>query len=148
MKRKVFITAFCISALLLFGTITKAQSDKTYSDGPVWIIQFIQTKSGMRDAYLKDLSANWVKLEKAAKEQGIIMDYKIFSTQAAAKTDWDLMLMTEVKNYAALDGMDDKMTALGRKILGSADAEHQSATLRNNMRDRLGGRLAQELIFK
>ncbi len=76
------------------------------------------------------------------------MDYKVLSADPASKTSWDLMTMTEVKNYAALDGLGDKMDALATKLLGSESVQLQSAISRNDMRDLLGSRLAQELIFK
>lgn len=76
------------------------------------------------------------------------MDYKILGSDASGRSDWDLMLMTEVKNYAALDGLGDKMNALARKVLGSDDSQHQSAINRNDMREIIGGKLAQEIIFK
>jgi hypothetical protein len=77
------------------------------------------------------------KLAKEAKAQGISMDYKVLSSEPSSKTDWNLILMFELDNYAALDSFDDKI-----------DAQHTSAVSRNDMRDILGGRLARELIFK
>ena len=148
MKRSISLAIICISSFLFFGQNVNAQSEKPYSDGPVWRVQFIQTKPGMGETYLKDLSAHWVKLAKAAKEQGLIMDYKVLSADPASKTSWDLMTMTEVKNYAALDGLGDKMDALAKKVFGSESVQLQSAISRNDMRDLLGSRLAQELIFK
>ncbi|MCZ2458325.1 MAG: hypothetical protein LC128_01750 [Chitinophagales bacterium] len=148
MKKTIFIVFICVSSILLFHENTNAQSAKPYSDGPVWTLEFIKVKTGMNDIYLKDLSEHWAKFYKTAKDQGIIMDYKILGSDASGRSDWDLMLMTEVKNYAALDGLGDKMNALARKVLGSDDSQHQSAINRNDMREIIGGKLAQEIIFK
>ena len=111
-------------------------------------MNFIQTKPGMGRVYLKDLSTHWIKLGEAAKAQGLSLDYKVFSATPASKTDWNLMPMIEVNNHAALDGLDDKLDALASKLLGSDDVQHTAALSRNDMRDNLGGRLVQELIFK
>jgi hypothetical protein len=149
MKKLLFVLA--ATALSVLFTSVKAQaqsSDKPYKEGHVWVVNFIQTKPGMGRVYLKDLSTHWVKLGAAAKAQGLILDYKVFSATPASKTDWNLMLMIEVNNYAALDDLEDKLDALASKLLGSDDVQHASALSRNDMRDNLGGRLVQELIFK
>jgi hypothetical protein len=148
MRKTIFITAVCISSFLFLHVNVNAQSDKPYTEGPLWMISFVQTKPGMGRTYLKDLSTHWIKMGEAAKAQGLVMDYKVLSAVPASKTDWDLMLMVEVKNYAALDGLDDKMDALANKLFGTEDVQHQSALSRNDMRELLGGKLAQELIFK
>ena len=98
--------------------------------------------------YSKDLSTHWIKVVEAAKKRGLIMDYKVLSSDPGSTTDWDLMLLVEHKNYANLDDMSDKIDALVKELLGTEDTQHQSAISRNSMRDILGGKLARELIFK
>ena len=86
---------------------------------------------------------------RAAKDAGYIMDYKVFEAQPASQNDWDLMLMYEVKNFAMLDGMNDKMEALMKKAPGNTDETlHTQAVSRNDLRNLQGGRLTQELNFK
>ncbi|HRQ51443.1 MAG TPA: hypothetical protein PLR74_12945 [Agriterribacter sp.] len=147
---KKLIPVFAIAALLILSTSSdaNAQSEKPYKEGTVWHIELIKTKSGMGQMYLKDLATHWVKMAKAAQSRGYIMDYKVLSAEPGFPGDWDLMLLMEVKNYAALDDVDDKMNALAKELFGSEDTQHQSAISRNDMRERLGGKLAQELIFK
>lgn len=146
--KKLILGTTGLLFILCSAVSVQAQNNKPYKDGSVWLISFVQTKPGMSNIYLKDLSTHWVKMGEAAKAQGLIMDYKVLSAEPAGKTDWDLMLMIEIKNYAALDGLDDKMDALALKLFGSEDTQHTSAISRNDMRDLLGGKLTRELIFK
>jgi len=136
--------------LLLAGTcITFAQMGRYYKDRPLWQMQFAQTKTEMTELSLKNLSAEWIKEMRAAKDAGLIMDFKILSAQPASENDWDLLLMYELKNYAALDGMRGKMEAIDKKVFGNSEDEaHKLAVNRNDLRVLQGGKLTQELEFK
>lgn len=148
MKKLSIILTACLLSILLLNLKANAQSDKPYTDGPVWQLSFVQTKSGMAGAYIKDLSEHWAKLMTTAKDEGIIMDYKIFESHTATPSDWNLLLMVEVKNYAALDNISDKMDAISQKLFGQEDAGNKITISLNDMRKILGEKLAQELIFK
>lgn len=149
MKKLLYVIVASALFLLFTSVKVNAQSSgKPYKEGTVWRIQYIKTKPGMGQMYLKDLSTHWVKVVEAAKKRGLITDYKVLISDPGSQTDWDLMLLVEHKNYADLDGMSDKVDALAKELLGTEDAQHQSAVSRNAMRDILGGKLAQELIFK
>lgn len=148
---KKAISNFAISFVLLVAgaNISFAQTDRPYKEEPLWEVQFVQTKPGMTEQYLKNLSEAWVKMMRASKEAGIIMDFKILSSQPASENDWDLLLMYEIKNYAALDGMREKTEALAKKILGgNEETQHTQALSRNDLRTLQGGKLTQELDFK
>jgi len=57
--------------------------------------------------------------------------------------------MYQLKNYAALDGLKDKMDAIRKKTLNTNDdTEHTQAISRNDLRVLQGGKLTQELDFK
>jgi hypothetical protein len=146
-KVSLFITS-CLFIMALFQTNLQAQTDKPYTDGPVWMISFVKTKTGMSDTYLKDLAMHWAKYLKVAKERGIIMDFKAIGTSAANPADWELMLMIEVKNFAAIDDIDKKMDALAVEILGPDDKQQENRVNRNSYRDILGEKLGREIIFK
>ena len=148
MKKFLFSSAIAVFILMFCNQNIYAQSDKPYSEGPLWQVQFIRTKPGMTDLYLKNLNDGWIKEMNAAKYAGYIMDYKIFQAQPASENDWDLMLMYEIKNYAMLDGMSDKMEALMKKDGSNDQTLHTQAVSRNDLRILQGGRLTRELDFK
>jgi hypothetical protein len=141
------LLVYLFLALVANGTVA-AQSSDPYNMGPVWQVQFVRMKPGMNDLYLKNLSDGWIKEMRAAKDQGLIMDFKVLQAQNASEDDWNLMLMYELKNYAMLDGMTDKMKALAAKMFGTEEVQHTNAVSRNDLRVLQGGRLTQELDFK
>ncbi|MGN6400575.1 MAG: hypothetical protein ACTHMD_08985 [Flavisolibacter sp.] len=148
MKKLMLSLTFCLVSLLLLQLYAGAQTNKPYSEGSLWQVDFIKTKSGMGALYLKNLSEGWIKMMEAAKKQGLITDYKVLSSEPASQSDWDLMLLYQVKNYAALDGLNDKMDKLSEQLFGSEDAQHKNAVSRNELRELYGGKVMQELIFK
>ena len=47
------------------------------------------------------------------------MDYKILLGDAATPQDFDILIMVESKNMAALDGLREKTDPIARKIMGT-----------------------------
>ena len=149
MKKAILNLTFSIVLLLAGANISFAQTDKPYTDGPLWQVQFIHTKSGMSNLYLKNLSEGWIKQMRAAKEAGLITDFKVLAAPPSSENDWDLMLLYQLKNYAMLDGLRDKMDAISKKVFNAdEDALHAKAVSRNDLRITQGGKLTQELLFK
>jgi hypothetical protein len=147
MKKLLFFFSLTLFILMTQLTVT-AQTAKPYTEGPVWSLQFIKTKPGMGLLYLRNLSDGWIKVMNEAKSEGLILDYKVLEGTPGSKEDWDLMLMFELKNYAAEDGLSDKMEAIRNKLFGSEDVQQKSAVARNDLRELLGGKTTHELIFK
>ncbi len=149
MKKAILNSAFALVIMLACSINVNAQSDRPYTDGPLWQVQFVHTKSGMTEMYLKNLANGWIKEMRAAKDAGYIMDYKVLSAQPASENDWDLMLLYEIKNHAALDGATERMDAIAKKVFGdSQDEMHKQAVSRNDLRVLQGGKLTQQLDFK
>jgi hypothetical protein len=119
-----------------------------YTEGSVWSIGFVKTVPGMTNDYYKNLADNWMKMNEAAKKEGLVLSYKVLYGPAANTEDWDIMLMIEYKNMAAMDGMAEKMEALSGKLLGSQDTRRVGAVKRNEIREILGGKLVREIILK
>ena len=147
MKKLLFFFSLTLCILMTQFTAT-AQTSKPYTEGTVWNVQFIKTKPGMTLLYLRNLSDGWIKIMKEAKMEGLILDYKVFSGLPGSRDDWDLMLMYEIKNHAAEDGLSDKVEVIRDKMFGSEDVQQKSAVARNDLRELLGGKITQELIFK
>ena len=119
-----------------------------YTEGSVWSIGFVKTVPGMTNDYYRNLADNWLKMNEAAKKEGLVLSYKVLYGPAANTDDWDIMLMIEYKNMAAMDGMAEKMEALSGKLLGSQDTRRVGAVKRNEIREILGGKLVREIILK
>ena len=123
-------------------------STAPYNEGPVWDVTLVRTRAGMTDDYLKNLAGAYKTTSEEAKKQGIIMDYKILMGDASNKDDFDLMLMVQYKNMAALDGLRDKTDPIARKLIGSEDVMRQAAVKRGETRDILGTKTLREVTLK
>jgi hypothetical protein len=132
---------------LMFSQASYAE-DKPYTEGTVWTVTFIKVKPGMFDVYMRDLLAQRKKLYEEAKKAGLVISERMLSGAASGRDDWDLMLMTEYKNYAALDGLSDKFEAIQLKVIGSEAQRVQTMVKRSDMREIIGEKLMQELHHK
>jgi hypothetical protein len=125
-----------------------AQSDAPYTEGPVWLLSMVRTKPGMSDDYLKDLAKTLKVVGDEAKKQGIIMDYKVLLGDSSDPHDYNLLLMQEVKNFAAYDGMREKIDPIFKKLIGSEDQQRQLAIKRVEVREILGTKRMREITLK
>ena len=108
----------------------------------------VKTKPGMSDDYLKALAKIFKSTNDEAKRQGIITDYKILSGDAATTQDFDLLLMVEFPNMAAMDGLREKTEPITDKIIGNEDQQRQIAVKRVEIRDIMGEKLMREITLK
>jgi hypothetical protein len=145
MRAMVQLLSFGL-AVALAGPV--AAQDKSWKDGTVWNVTFVKTKPGMGDIYLRDLAANWKKIMDAAQKEGLIVSYKVLAGSSANRDDWDLVLMTESKNWASFDNASEKWDALTTKVIGSEEKQQQMMTKRTDVREILGDKVLQEVVFK
>jgi hypothetical protein len=145
---KKLLTAVSIAFALSAANLCLAQSDAPYTEGPVWTITLVKTKAGMSDDYLKMLAKIYKATNEEAKKQGIIMDYKILLGDNSSPQDFDILLMQEYPNMAALDGVRDKLDPINNKIIGSMEAQRQGAVKRMEVREIMGNKLMREITLK
>ena len=122
--------------------------DKVYKDATVWAVSFIKTGANMNDDYLKSLKTSWVAVHEEAIKQGLIVSYKVLTGAASNPDDWDILLMTEYKNLASMEGQDDKWDAIFKKVVGNDDAAKKLNETRLNMRTIYGSKLLREVSYK
>lgn len=147
MTRKL-LTAVTIAFALCPANLCLAQSDAPYTEGPVWTITLVKTRAGMTDDYLKMLAKIYKTTNEEAKKQGTIMDYKILLGDASSPQDFDILLMQEFPNMAALDAVRDKLDPINKKIVGSMEVQRQGAVKRMEVRDIMGNKLMREITLK
>ena len=108
----------------------------------------VRAKAGMSDDYLKNLAQAYKSTSDEAKKQGIIMDYKILLGDAANAGDFDILLMVQYKNMAALDGLRDKTDPIATKLIGGDDVQRQGSLKRMEVREILGAKPMREVTLK
>ena len=148
MTARRLVTACLAAALLVAAVSAFAQVARPWRNGSVWEVNFIRVHAGMDEAYRNYLVNEWKKLNEAMKADGIILSYKVLSTEAHDENDWNLMLMTEYKSMAAMEASENKADALAQKVVGTDDKQQQGYTDRSKIRSVLGGRLAREIVLE
>jgi hypothetical protein len=146
-----FTFLFAVLCFFPFDQIS-AQEKDLYEDGTVWSLTFVRTAANKGDDYLKGLADTWVANMDEAKKEGLIVSYKILQGNAANEDDFDLILMIENKNLAALDpdeSRDAKFDAIEKKIRDKMGAKYESTiTNYDDIRDLLGTKLMREIHLK
>src|SRR5450432_2045551 len=96
---------FAMSIVLSLGSLaTAAYADgRDWTDGPVQNVTFIRTVDGHFDDYMHWLATTYKKQQEAAKAAGLITRYEVLVGQPRSPQDPDIILITEYKNWAALD---------------------------------------------
>ncbi len=143
---KMFLLLIVVITILISNR-AEAQ-ERTYTEGTVWDISLIKTKSPYFNDYMNNLNNGWRKVMDEAKNEGIILSYMVLSQNPQNPGDWDLALLIEYKNMAALDGLRDKMEKIQSKLFGGRQTIQDAAVKRNELREMLGNRLTRQLIFK
>lgn len=137
-----------LTAALFLSALALAQSEAPYTEGPVWDITMVKTKTGMSDDYLKNLRNAYRSVMDEAKKQNVIMDYKILLGDAAGPHDFDILLLVQYPNMAALDNLREKMDPIEKKAMGSEDQRRQATVKRGEIREILGTKTMREVTLK
>jgi hypothetical protein len=144
-----FLIALTVTALSM-SAISSALADdsKSYTEGQVTDVSSVRTKPGMFDAYMKWLDTTYKQLMEEEKKAGIVVDYAVYGAAPRSPHDPDLYLVVTFKNMAALDGLDDRVEPIQRKVWATRDAASKAELDRESMREILGSQLIRRLNLK
>src|SRR5712691_11767432 len=150
MKTKIFtITAlpFCLTVVCSAQTSTTGAkgSNAPYNEGPVWTLTMIKTKAGLSDEYFKQITGTVKPVYDEQKKQKLILDYKILTGDAADPHDFNILILVEYPNWAAFDGLRDKMDPVVGKVMGTQEQQRELAVKRLDIREILGTKTMREI---
>lgn len=133
--------------ILSMGFSGNAADKKPFHNGPVWVLEFVRTKPGMQSAYLEWVATAFKAEVDAIKAAGLILSYKVLTTEAHGSNDWNLILMTEVKSLVALEELDKKIDSVLKNVAGDDAKQRQGYKDREVLREPMGERVAREIIL-
>ena len=145
------IQAICGTAALVAASAltTPVYADgRDWNDGPVINVSSIRTVDGRFDDYMHWLATTYKKQQEAAKKAGLITSYRVIVIEPRGPNEPDILLVTEFKNWAALDHLGSKLDQISAQIEGSVDAAAKSEVDRAKIRTVLGSRTQQEALLK
>jgi hypothetical protein len=138
------------SCLVVVGVALAAYAqmvNRPYHNGSVWNLTFARIKPGMDTAYLAYLTTNWKREQETAKQEGLILSYKVLGTESHGSNDWNLLLMVEYKDLATMEANQPKTDALDQRLFGSDQQQQQGYRERADIREIVGDRVAREIIL-
>ena len=119
---RIALAAVCLS----FVSIATAVAQDQYTEGAVARVTLVQILPGRFNAFMDDLKTNIKPIWDAEKKAGLIEDYNIFLNATKANPDdWDIGFRLSYKNFAALDGLAQKVLDLRMKQYGDKAKEQQ-----------------------
>src|SRR2546428_512704 len=145
MRTNRIVLYTCLVVVILAVSAYTQTVTRPYRNGSVWDITFVHTHAGMGNAYLTYLTTDWKREQEALKQEGMILSYRVLTTEMHGANDWDVMLMTEYKDLATMEANQTKADTLGQKLFGSDQKIEQGYRDRAAMRDIVGDRLAREI---
>ena len=137
-----------IVLILTLSIVVVAQVNRPYRNGSVWNVAFIKMKPGMETAYLNYIATDWKRNQEAMKKDGLILSYKVLTTEAHGAADFNIMLMTEYKNLATMEANEAKADNLAQTVIGNDQKQMQGYRERLEIREVLQDRLAREIILE
>jgi hypothetical protein len=150
MKRSTAVIAgFTLAACVLAaGLSVYAQVARPYRNGSVWELSLIRMKPGMETAYLNYIATEWKRIMESSKKEGLILSYRVLTTEGHGPTDWNIVLMTEFKDLATMEANQEKGDAFFQKVVGDDQKQMQGYKDRLEIREVIGTRLAREIVLE
>lgn len=149
MKSKVFAVLSVVLFAALGSTSVLAQDHtRGWETGYVVQVTEVDTKDGMFNAYINDLSNVWRKFLDAQIEDGDVIRYGMYSNPNQREGEPDLYLTVTYKNWAAFDRGVEYFEELGSEILGSTDEMREAGIDRGELRVIGSTYNLQEIKFK
>jgi hypothetical protein len=144
---RVLCAAGALLTLTTLATIAHADG-RNWNDGPVVNVSAIRTVDGHFDDYMKWLATTYKKQQEASKAAGLITSYRVLVVEARGPHDPDIYLVTEYKNWAALDHLGGKFDKISAQVEGSVEKAAQSEADRAKIRTVLGSETMQVAELK
>ncbi len=94
--------ALC-TGLMFSASTAQAQDEAKTKTGSVFTVRMVRTDAMSKQDYLNQLTVYYIPQMEAAKAQGLILSYRILSGTYSNEDDFDVMMMLEFPDMAALD---------------------------------------------
>jgi hypothetical protein len=147
-NRRFLVPASVVLVALAASLAVFAQVSRPWRSGSVWSIAMIRVHPGMDEAYKEYLAGQWKANQEEAKKEGLILSYKVLTTEGHDADDWNMLLMTEYKDLATMEANEPKEDALAQRTIGDDRKQQQGYRDRSEIREVVGSRLAREIVLE
>ena len=141
------IPSMCVAAFSL-SLNARAQDVRQYTDGPVTELDYMRIEYGHFEEYIDWLASTWKPTMEAAKNAGLIIDYKVVRATPKTPDQPNIFLMITYKNMSAALDKDVELEEVAKKVIGSTEVQNKARVGRNQYRTVLGTEYVREIILK
>ena len=142
-----FAACAALTALACTSLVAVAD-DRGYTEGVIVNVARIRTVDGKFDDYMRWLGTTWKQRQETAKKAGHLLSYEVIAVEPRSPDDADLLLVTRYKNWAALDGSNDKSDLVTKQMGSTVAADNKAQAERSSIRRVLGSSTMQVLDLK
>jgi hypothetical protein len=142
------LKALVVACVIGLTAGTAVAADRPYTMGSVWTLTLVRVKPGMDQQYLTDLAGSWKRAMDEAKKQDLVVSYKILDGPSANKDDWNLIILVESKAWSTFDTPPEKFDAIAEKMVGPEKQQMEQLVKRSDVREIVGIKNLQEIVFK
>ena len=116
----------------------------------VWNVTFVKVNPNRIDDYLEGLKQTWLSGCEISKKQGTVRDCAVYVSETAANRDFNLVLVTEFPNAAALDPNAEQYKAFTTAMRAQLEQAKQDALVEGyeELRSFFGEQNFRRIIFK
>ena len=137
LQRALPALALCTSLILSVAT-AHAQDEARTKSGSVFTVRMVRTDALSKQEYLNQLTEYYIPQMEAAKAQGLILSYRILSGTYSNDDDFDVMMMVELPNMAALDpdpAREAKWKAIRDELTAKVGGDEKLKAMRSTLDD-------------
>jgi hypothetical protein len=145
---KSFSTLVAAAILTVATQVAAAADEKPYTDGPIVNVAYIRTKPGQFEAYMKYVATTYKQLMESEKKTGNVLSWAAYRAQPRSPRDPDLILTVTYKNWAAFDGITDRVEGVQKKVWSNQAGISKAQVDREALREVLGSENVQQLVLK
>lgn len=127
---------------------SKSPESISYVEGSIWVLTFVKTKPGLTADYFKSISASLKPVYEEEKRKKMILNYKILNADAPDDRDFNVIIMVEYPNAAAVEGSRERIEPIIDKIIGPDNARRELAAKRQDVREILATKKMREIWLK
>ena len=116
-----------------------------YTDGSVWVLEYVRVKEGATERYLERLADDWRMVLDQAIAEGLVLSYKVWLGLPSDHRDWDVMTAVEIRNMAMLDGLSLR---LGTIAVSPAIMKRRPGGPIIDLREVVSQRIVREAVLR
>lgn len=140
--------------LMVSANSIQAQDEPKTKDGSVFTVGMVRTGANTDQDYLDQLAGYWIPQMEAAQAQGLIVSYRVLSGNFSNADDFNVMMLVEYPNLAALDpdpAREAKWKAIRDGLttkIGGPDKLKAMRTGLNDLRTYQGEKVMRTVLLK